>query len=62
MIQYAIIAVVVALSIAYASYRLHQVIKGANDPCYGCKGCALREQMRHQHIKKGRKCECYEKK
>jgi hypothetical protein len=60
--QIAIIIIVVALSIAYAVYRLHQAIQGANDPCYGCKGCALREQMRQKQHKKQEKPSCYQKK
>ncbi|MBQ1854789.1 MAG: FeoB-associated Cys-rich membrane protein [Prevotella sp.] len=60
--QTAIITVVLVLSVAYAAYRLHQAIKGANDPCYGCKGCALRQQMRQKQLENGEKHPCFEKK
>jgi hypothetical protein len=60
--QYVIIGVIIALSVAYAVYRLHQATRADNDPCAGCKGCALRDQMRQKQPQEGEKHHCYDKK
>ncbi|MBQ9637281.1 MAG: FeoB-associated Cys-rich membrane protein [Prevotella sp.] len=46
-VQYAVTAVVVALAVAYAAYRVWLAVKKAHDPCWGCSGCELKKQMQH---------------
>ena len=52
--QEIIVAIILLLSVGYAVYRVYKSIRQAGDPCYGCKGCALHEQMK--------KNECYKRK
>lgn len=48
-IQYVVIAVAVAVAVAYAGWRIYRALKHADDPCYGCEGCALKAaKQRHQ--------------
>ena len=58
MIQTIIILTVVAAALGYASYRVWLAFSRAGDPCYGCKGCELREQMRRQARGKHRPPTC----
>lgn len=44
-IQYFIIAIVFFVSVAYAILLLIKAFKKKNDPCKGCSGCAIHEQM-----------------
>ncbi len=46
MTQWLIVIVAVALSVAYLLYRLWKALTSVNDPCQGCDGCALRDEMR----------------
>ena len=39
------IAIILLLCVGYAAYRIYLAVKRAKDPCYGCEGCALRDQM-----------------
>ena len=50
--QIAIIALILLLCVGYAAYRIHQAIKHANDPCRGCDGCALRNQLKNKSCPK----------
>ncbi|GAB6976968.1 FeoB-associated Cys-rich membrane protein [Prevotella falsenii] len=45
MVQYIIVGIVLALSVAYAIRMLIRTIKVSRNACGGCKGCAIREQM-----------------
>ncbi|MBR5350644.1 MAG: FeoB-associated Cys-rich membrane protein [Prevotella sp.] len=58
-IQYLIIIIVLAMAIGYAAWRIYLAIRHANDPCYGCAGCALKDIKRHQL---GKKTPCPDKK
>lgn len=49
-VQYIIVTAVLCAAIGYALWRAYQAVRHANDPCYGCSGCALKE------IKKGKDC------
>ncbi|WP_036859705.1 MULTISPECIES: hypothetical protein [Prevotellaceae] len=62
MVQYIIIGFVLCLSIGYAGYRIYQAIRHADDKCYGCKGCAIHDQLLLQQGKGKRKPSCYHKK
>ena len=44
--QEIVIAIILLLCVGYAAYRIYRAVKRANDPCYGCEGCALRDQMK----------------
>ncbi len=50
---------VVTVAIGYALWRAHQTIRRANNPCYGCSGCALKEQ---KQVLKKKKKDCWHKK
>ena len=53
------VAIVVAGAVCYAGYRTYIAIRRSNDPCYGCKGCALKDPKRQQMKKNG--CCCHKK-
>lgn len=44
-IQYIVIGVVLIAALGYAAYRIYDTVRRANDPCYGCSGCALHDQL-----------------
>ena len=44
MIQYAIIAVVIALSVAYAVYRVRKAVERADGCGCGCEGCPKKKK------------------
>lgn len=65
LIQYFIVSVILLAAIIYIIRRVRQTIREAESGCYGCKGCALKEQMIKNRARKGRKTkknECFEKK
>ena len=65
MLQYTIVFLLLLLAIAYAIHRIRQTFKQTKNRCYGCKGCAIREQMMKKHAKidpKTKKFECFTKK
>jgi len=57
--QYLIIIIVLAAAIGYAAWRIYLAIRHANDPCYGCEGCALKELKQQS---RGKKTPCPDKK
>ena len=50
--QTIILAIILVLCTGYAAFRIYKAIEHANDPCYGCEGCALREQMKKKQCDK----------
>lgn len=42
-IQYLIVAILLAVAVMYAAWRIYRALRAANDPCYGCEGCQLKE-------------------
>jgi len=60
--QYIIIGVTVLAALAYIVWRIRKLLKEMSSPCYGCKGCALREQMMKNKMQKREKPACYDKK
>ena len=50
---------IIALAAGFALWRAYQVFRRANDPCYGCGGCALKEL---REASKKKKAECWHKK
>ena len=59
MIQYIIIAIVVALSVAYVVNRVRKTAESAGDPCFGCEGCSQRKQMSRKKAENGEKHVCF---
>ncbi len=65
LIQYYIVFAVLIAAIIYIIIRVRHTIREAESGCYGCKGCALKEQMMRNRAKKGtitKKNACFEKK
>jgi len=62
MVQYVIIAFILSLAFVYAGYRIYQIIRHANDKCYGCTGCSLHDQLLKKQGKEKGKPDCYHKK
>lgn len=64
-LQYTTVFIILLAAIVYIIRRIHQTIREAQSGCYGCKGCALKEQMRRNRMEKGiksRKNACFTKK
>jgi hypothetical protein len=57
--QSVITYLVIALAVGYAAWRAYLVFRRANDPCYGCSGCALKDVQRAA-CKKNADC-CHKK-
>ena len=49
--QGVIVAIILSVAVGYAARRIYINFRRANDPCYGCTGCALKD------IKQKKKCE-----
>ena len=46
------IAIILIVCVGYAARRIYLAVKRAKDPCYGCEGCALRDQMKKKSCDK----------
>ena len=51
-VQYIILGAILVLAVAYAAWRIYRAIRHANDPCYGCEGCALKDLKQQAKTKK----------
>ena len=63
--QTIIALIITACAVGYAAARIVKTIKQQNNPCYGCKGCELREQIRKNQAAKRQKQDkpdCFKKK
>ncbi|GEM_PF-2228811 len=40
-----IVILILIAAVGYAVWRIWLLLKRRNSPCYGCEGCALREEM-----------------
>jgi hypothetical protein len=63
--QTIIVLIIIACAVGYATLRIYKTIKQHNSPCYGCKGCELREQIRKNQAAKRQKQDkpdCFNKK
>lgn len=49
-VQLLITLVIVAAAVGYAARRIYITLKRAGNPCYGCSGCQLRNQLKGKHI------------
>ncbi len=46
MLQYLLTILIVTACVVYAVIRIRKITQSRNDPCSGCKGCALNKEMR----------------
>ncbi|MBO5185948.1 MAG: FeoB-associated Cys-rich membrane protein [Prevotella sp.] len=57
---------VTGIAVIYSAIRIYKAFTHAGDPCRGCKGCVLKEQMQKVRHEKGslksKKPACYNKK
>lgn len=63
--QTIITLIITACAVVYAAVRVFKTIKKRNNPCNGCKGCELREQIRKNQAAKRQKQDkpdCFKKK
>ena len=63
--QTIIALIITACAVGYAAARIVKTIKQHNNPCYDCKGCELREQIRRNQAakrQKQNKPDCFKKK
>ena len=44
-VQYTILIVILIAAVAYAGRRIYLTWRHSGDKCYGCKGCALHDQI-----------------
>jgi len=44
--QYVVLAIVILSAIGYVVYRTWQSFRAASDPCHGCSGCAIHDQLK----------------
>ncbi len=49
MLQKLLVFVIVLAALGYASWRIYQVFLDRNNPCYGCPGCDLKNQIARKH-------------
>ncbi len=61
MTQYIIISIILGIAVFYIGLKIYNLFVENNSPCNGCSGCAMKEQMRKQHDKHGRKLACNNK-
>ena len=65
LLQYFIVFVILLLGVVYVIGRVRRTFRDAQGGCYGCRGCAIREQMMKKANKEGRKTrnfDCFKKK
>ena len=53
--QYIVLAVVLLSAIGYVVYRIWQSFRATGDPCHGCSGCAIHDQLKDKQKMTGRK-------
>jgi hypothetical protein len=51
--QLVVVAIVLIGAVGYAVRRIYINFKKANDPCYGCTGCALKDIKDKKNCEKG---------
>ena len=53
--QYVVLAIVILSAVGYVVYRMWQSFRAASDPCHGCSGCAIHDQLKKKQKQEGRK-------
>ncbi len=56
-LQLIIVYIIIAIAIGYAVYSIVKFIRKKDDPCAGCTGCDLQEQIR-KNRKANEKLDC----
>lgn len=64
MVQYLIVSIIIAWAVIWAALKTRQVFRESKSGCYGCKGCAFKNQVAKnmKEKKKREKPHCYKKK
>ena len=64
MVQYIIVAIILLAAVAWTILKTREAFKESKSGCYGCKGCAFKEQVmkNHNYKEKGERPHCYNKK
>ena len=44
--QLVLVLLIIAISLAYAGWRIHQSLTHKADPCAGCAGCSLKGKIK----------------
>ena len=44
--QYIVLAIVILSAVGYVVYRTWQSFRAASNPCHGCSGCAIHDQLK----------------
>ena len=57
-VQYIIIAAIIATAIGYAAYKIYETVSNANNPCGGCKGCSMGQQQPENGLPDEKKPTC----
>ena len=64
--QIIIALTITAIAVIYSAIRIYKAFKKAGNPCYGCTGCEIKEQMtkvkREKSSLKTKKPACFNKK
>lgn len=50
MIQAVLVGICVLAAVGYAGWRVYRVLRLRRDPCYGCSGCALKNQVCNKKV------------
>ena len=53
--QYIVLAIVILSAVGYVVYRTWQSFRAASDPCHGCSGCTIHDQLKKKQKLEGRK-------
>ena len=50
--QLVVVGIVLVAAVGYAARRIYINFRMANDPCYGCAGCALKDMKQKEKCEK----------
>ena len=62
MAQIAAVVIIIVLALSHAGYRIYKALRAAGDPCYGCAGCAIHDQLLKKRKEGSKKPACFNKK
>ncbi len=57
-----VVALIVLAAAGYAGYRIYKALKAAGDPCLGCAGCPMHDQLMKKRKQGDKKPDCFNKK
>ena len=57
-IQYIIITIIIAIAISYVAYKIYGTVTDSNNPCGGCKGCSMNQQLPENDLPDKKKPTC----